>query len=299
MSPQLKRLIRNRRSYYNAIKRALSFDSDKFPRVFLISIPKSGTHLIEKPLLELGFVKKFFIYNWYQTGKTTTTHIDDPILVGIVSPRKRSYREVRDQFSKVGPKEFAIGHLPYTTKAYKLLDELNFKKIMILRDPRDIVVSHFFWINNPNHPFYPYISRIKSREEQLMVCIKGLPKEETDTGDASFVDIAERIKLILPWVNDPDCLVVRFENLIGPRGSGNLEDQKSSLRRLCAHLGSSITEAQLERVAARVFDTSSNTFRKGQIGGWKNHLTSLHIDEFKRLAGSLLIDLGYEKDLDW
>jgi hypothetical protein len=297
MSPELKRIIRNRRSYYNAIKRALSFNKDVFPRLVLISFPKSGTHLIEKVLLELGFVKKFFIS--YETGETTDEIIDDPILVGIGSPRKRSYSEMRDLFSRIGPKEFTIGHLPYSTGAHELLDELNIKKILMLRDPRDAVVSQLFWINNPVHPFYPYISRMKSEEERLMFCIKGIPTEKTETGEAVFIDMRERIKLIMPWIDDPDCLVVRFEELIGPRGSGTLEDQKDTIRKICTHVYSSITETEIDRVAARVFDASSFTFRKGQIGGWENHFTPSHRDEFKRLAGSLLIDLGYEKDLDW
>lgn len=41
------------------------------------------------------------------------------------------------------------------------------------------------------------------------------------------------------------------------------------------------------------------TFRKGQTGGWKKHFTSDQKKLFKKVAGQLLIDLGYEKDFNW
>lgn len=295
MQSRIKHVMENRVNYYNIIKRAISFDRSKYPRVILISMPKSGTHLIERPLLELGFVKKFFVY--YQTADLGND--EDTIPVGIVSPRMRSYKEVRDLFSKVKTKEFALGHLPYSDKAYSLLDELNFKKILILRDPRDVVVSQFFWINNPAHPFYSYISKIENPEEQLMVCIKGWSSEKIGSSNSLFLGIADKIKMILPWISDPHCLVVRFEDLIGPRGSGNVENQKSTLRKICTHLNLSLSDEKIENVAARVFNTSSKTFREGRIAGWKKHFTSLHVDEFKASAGSFLIDLGYEKNFNW
>jgi hypothetical protein len=40
-------------------------------------------------------------------------------------------------------------------------------------------------------------------------------------------------------------------------------------------------------------------YRKGIAGDWKNHLTAEDKRIFKDLAGDLLIQLGYEKNLDW
>ncbi|MCZ7574930.1 MAG: sulfotransferase domain-containing protein [Ardenticatenaceae bacterium] len=45
-------------------------------------------------------------------------------------------------------------------------------------------------------------------------------------------------------------------------------------------------------------DTSSHK-RKGIIGDWRNVFQSSRIDAFKRLAGDLLVEVGYEKDLNW
>jgi len=43
----------------------------------------------------------------------------------------------------------------------------------------------------------------------------------------------------------------------------------------------------------------SPTFRSGKIGGWKKAFNEENKSIFKDLAGDLLIQLGYEKDLNW
>ena len=78
-----------------------------------------------------------------------------------------------------------------------------------------------------------------------------------------------------------------------------MASQESALRAIADHLHVSRNKSQIEKAAMHIFNTSSWTFQSGQIEGWKKHFTPLHIDEFKSLAGSLFIELGYEKDLNW
>ena len=40
-------------------------------------------------------------------------------------------------------------------------------------------------------------------------------------------------------------------------------------------------------------------FRKGIAGDWKNHFSDEDKSVFKEVAGDLLIELGYEQDMDW
>lgn len=44
---------------------------------------------------------------------------------------------------------------------------------------------------------------------------------------------------------------------------------------------------------------NSPTFRTGKTGEWKKYFKEEHKKIFKEVAGQLLIDLGYEKTLDW
>ncbi|HYZ05733.1 MAG TPA: sulfotransferase domain-containing protein, partial [Rubrobacter sp.] len=46
-------------------------------------------------------------------------------------------------------------------------------------------------------------------------------------------------------------------------------------------------------------EASSSFYRKGIAGDWKNHFTEKDRRVFKEEAGELLIQLGYEEDLDW
>jgi hypothetical protein len=43
----------------------------------------------------------------------------------------------------------------------------------------------------------------------------------------------------------------------------------------------------------------SGTFRKGQPGSWQEYFTAKNKEIFKQIAGDLLIQMGYEKDLSW
>lgn len=42
-----------------------------------------------------------------------------------------------------------------------------------------------------------------------------------------------------------------------------------------------------------------NTCRKGIVGDWKSWFTSETVEVFKEIAGEALIELGYEKDMNW
>ena len=43
----------------------------------------------------------------------------------------------------------------------------------------------------------------------------------------------------------------------------------------------------------------SSNFRSGKIGNWKNEFTKENLINAKKLLGKSLIELKYEKDLDW
>jgi hypothetical protein len=90
----------------------------------------------------------------------------------------------------------------------------------------------------------------------------------------------------------------RFERLVGARGGGSDHAQMEELCRIACHLDRPAHQATLRAAAADVFGGSWN-FRRGQIGSWEEHLTEEHKMMFKAVAGDVLIELGYERDLDW
>lgn len=43
----------------------------------------------------------------------------------------------------------------------------------------------------------------------------------------------------------------------------------------------------------------STNFRSGKVGGWREEFTKEHIEKAKRVFGPVLIELGYERNLNW
>jgi len=60
-----------------------------------------------------------------------------------------------------------------------------------------------------------------------------------------------------------------------------------------------IDEAVKELSFSKLSKKNKNHLRKGKSGDWKNFFTDNHKEIFKRIAGDLLIKLGYEKDTSW
>jgi hypothetical protein len=71
------------------------------------------------------------------------------------------------------------------------------------------------------------------------------------------------------------------------------------VRAIAKQVGRSLTPDEAEGVARKTWSVTSPTFRKGTIGDWRNHFEPEHKTAFRELAGQALIELGYEKDMDW
>jgi hypothetical protein len=104
----------------------------------------------------------------------------------------------------------------------------------------------------------------------------------------------------LPWLDEPNCLIVRFEDLVGSKGGGCDTRQKETIREIAQHIGISINNTFIETIARELFGSSgSKTFHKGQINGWKEYFKPEHITAFKRRSNETLLRMGYETKADW
>ena len=117
--------------------------------------------------------------------------------------------------------------------------------------------------------------------------------------DSSWLrTIDEFYRYFIPWKECDSFCTIRFEDLVGPRGGGSLECQLKEIKKIANHLRLDVDDQVIEKVADQLFG-GTETFRKGQIGSWKDHFELRHKEAFKKIAGQLLIDLGYEKDFNW
>ena len=265
------------------------------PKVLLIGPPKSGTHLLSDCLSlmpRMMFSGRHF---------ALTDFYDRSGECGNVSGSE-AYPALREtdlrNFLKRTPRGmFATAHARFHPSLVRFLEELGFKQVLLLRDPRDVVVSHVFYVKRERlHQHHTYFMEVlKSNEECIMATIKGF---ESSAGYTS-ISIKERFDGYIAYFNHSSTLVVRFEDLVGPQGGGDAEKQLTDIQRIGEFVNKPIDRGQARQIAEKIYGKSTLTFRKGQSGDWRNHFTDAHRRAFKEIAGETLIRLGYEKDTDW
>lgn len=248
------------------------------PSFFMNSVPKSGTHLLKNIL----------------QGMPSVTH----------DPKNEFYEgysyQLKDHFYKLGqmkPNEFGVGHVYYSPEWLHLLKRLNMKQIFLSRDPRDVVVSLVYFIleKYPNHPLYEYLSKeAKDQKQRYMALINGIK-----IGKMNYPSISDSFKQYTGWLNDPNTLSITFEDLIQ-----SIELSRLTLVKITDYLWNGFTppiplDQMVERMEERMHHKYSLTFRSGKIGSWKLEFDDEIKTAFKKVAGNLLIELGYEEDQEW
>jgi sulfotransferase 6B1 len=262
--------------------RALATPARGWPVLLSISFPKSGTHLLDQILLGFSKVAPFSkrLHSFYAEYEGE-------------SGRKRPPEQAFAWLDSLQPGDISSAHLFARPEAVARVCSPGFVSYFIFRDPRDVVVSHVFYVTemearHVHHDFYTSLPDFNAR---LNVSILGRP----DAG-IEFPDIAARFTPYLGWLDRPEVLSIHFEDLIN--------DRAAALGRIMDHL---LVRAPISAPRQQILDClegsinpqRSPTFRSGKTGEWKRHFTLEHKKIFKDVAGDLLIRLGYEKDTDW
>jgi len=224
------------------------------------SVPKCGTHLLTKCIELLT---------------------DRPL-------RELDHNMVaNDSLPQRTGNEFFAHHVRYSKAASKVFRKHNYKTYLIYRDPRDRAISKVYWIQKGG-----WDNRLIKQKSPLI----NLPFDKLLTHVINRMD--DEYGPFLPWMSEPNCCLVKFENLIGPQGGGSLVKQKQEVAKIASHINLPLNDALFNKVTSNIFG-GSPTFREGRIGGWKKHFSEKHKQLFKQKAGRLLVYLGYEKDLNW
>jgi hypothetical protein len=251
-------------------------------RVLATSMPKSGTHLLTA-LLDAIPGMRFSGY-----------HLTEAELAGRRGPVDRLDRALR----RVRRGQYVSGHLPARSAVVGCVTELDYRTIFIVRDPRDVAVSDLHYILGfRQHPLHERLHRMPSEEERLLAMITGI--DETRDGHPLLEPMGERVAGYLAWMSSDQAITVRFEDLVGPSGGGSDARQRGTVSAVLRHLDRDDDPDAVDRIRRAVWSPSSSTFRRGSTGDWRLHFRPVHVQKVKELAGSQLIALGYESDLDW
>lgn len=255
-------------------------------QVIQISIIKSGTHLLQKLIKEL--TKKQFNFSGPEAKQLLKNGTPDFINV---TPNDFYY------LTHLSKNLFWTTHCPYNEEYAEILKQNSeYRVIFMYRDPRDQIVSLAHFIKNQVPHMWP-AAVYMSLDEVITALIKG-GEIHRYTGYITNDGIQTLYDRYLPWMEISEILSVKFEDLIGPAGGGNPNTQIDCILKIANHINVPITKETALKLSHKIYGKTW-TFRKGQIGSWKESFTNDHKNLFKQCAGQLLIDLGYETDMNW
>jgi len=245
----------------------------------LLTIPKSGTHLMKKLLEMISKNKSKHFSAIIELVPYRLSFVQNPIVLKIFS----------DSLPKLPTSLEAHFNFAWVIKSY-LKNKPHLTKIILIRDLRDVCVSTVFYIDKIFPSFFGNISF----DEKLMhtiVCKRKFFRNHV-------FNVRRESKAALKWLRDPSVTVCRFEDLCGEQGGCTRIAQEKEIVKIASALDVSLSSEELGSIINNLWG-GTKTFRKGQTGGWKKHFKPHHIAAFKRNLGQLLIDLGYEKDNNW
>lgn len=252
------------------------------PVVFGNAIPKSGSKLLFNVLRGLTDLGPFV-----DSGL-------NPIKPYDVHGDPTSSEWIRRQLDALRPGDLRFGYLYATPENVKSACRPGWANFLIIRDPRDLIVSEIFYAMhlNPGHQLHEHLHSLKDMEARVEALVRGIPE-----GPLSRVDVRGHYERFLGWLDRPEVVTLKFEDLVTNRAV--------QLTRVLDHLMSfgfhpqESRQQALQVLSAGMAPERSTTFRKGKSGEWREHFSARNKDLFKQVAGDLLVQLGYETDLNW
>src|SRR5687768_196169 len=240
-----------------------------WPVLLGISFPKSGTHLLDQILLGFNRVAPFSrrLHSFYAEYEGE-------------SGLKRAPAQALAWLDSLHPRDIASAHLFARPEVIACVSSPTFISYFIFRDPRDVVVSHVFYVTDmeSRHVHHDYYASLPDFDSRLKVSILGKPD-----ADVEFPDIAARFAPYLGWLEQPSVMKIHFEDLIN--------DRAATLNRILDHFLARVPLHTPRRLILNVLESSINpnrspTFRSGKTGEWKNYFSGDHKKIFKEVARS-------------
>jgi len=238
------------------------------PAVFAVSIPKAGTHLLERALcLHPRLYRR--LMPTVHDGNVSRWHGLGPIL------------------ARLRPGQVVVSHLGYRAAYPGLLAANAVPAVFVTRHPRDVIPSLVSYVRDrSDHHLHAAFASQPDDRARTRLAIEGDP-------GLGVPSIGQRFRAFEGWLDAPGCLAVRYEDLIGPRGGGDAGRQVAALRGIFEHIGLPLAPPATHAVAEGLFSSRSPTFRRGTIGDASARFDDDLEQRFEQAIGDQLGRYGY------
>ena len=281
LSTRLFRYVSNR------IEREHQTDCLTWP-VLVNSVPKSGTHLLKNMVLTIPGAR----------------YVGDMTLAVEKHVSADRLRFVKKRICNLRSGCVYIGHIPYSREIAEWLNKQGIKQLFIYRDPRDVTVSMYHYIMReiqPRHAFYGMFSNLGNDSQRLLGAIRGIGEGQTEyrLSSTSLPNIRIMYEIWMDWIRDEHTFALCYEDLVG-KGGQQSHSAASTVIDMLQFLEVYYDMQLIDAILTKGMDAKkSPNFRRGGSGAWREEYTAQHIKAFKEITGDLLIELGYEQDLNW
>jgi hypothetical protein len=227
--------------------------------VFVQSVPKAGTHAVFECLKAFGYA---------EPPGLDLPDFEAPLADGVF---------------------YNLQHMPIACLSSRKIPHFIRSLsgaiiIFIVRDPRDIAVSLAYGIASPAMPLDERLGRVVAGEYPDPIYLNRYLNLSCG--------IRELFATYLAWwrAPAPNIWRLRYEDIIGPEGGGDIERQLQAIWELQLALH---VPGRPADYCDRIFSPEAPTFRRGQIGDHLLDFKEQHHELFAQSAGDLLDELGY------
>jgi hypothetical protein len=230
--------------------------------LFVVTIPKSGTHLLFH-LLESFRVRPAGRYD------------------GVLEPC--SYYFLFHDHSHLPAEDFVelLSHTPRGGAGHPFF---SLPMLFTYRNPLDILVSEVFYYVNRERTALAHFYQDMTPAELGVELIRGEPL---------LPSLRKRVFRHSPWLRLKNVIPLSYEELVGSRGDGS--DEATARAVWSLQLKLHVPGSPLAHVG-RAYTEASATFRKGRINSHREFFGPEHYEEFRRLPQDFMHTFGYDVD---
>lgn len=232
----------------------------------LVTIPKSGTHLITKLLTFMTGYDRLPCFNYIATYEEFESIVNDA----------KKHHNFIYYHSEI---------LHFSSQFCKI--HSDYVEIIAIRDLRDVLVSLMTSLKQLLHKEMGYVA---SENEMLTYLLngKGFHPEY----------MKARLEEIVNYLQKETACLLRFENLIDSSAGGSDQVQKWHINHLAYILNIDLSDSQTDYICHNLQGNKegtplSPTFNVGKMGRWRNFFTEENLQLFEEKWGHYQISLGY------